>query len=139
MLPSSRNAMLKASNDGKGCSQFEGRRFFPSLGSLDTQRIRFLYLEGERYTLVVHKCHRVQTVQYTTALLAHMFAQSVTSPLSHFFLNLVLYGALLCKLEYVGLPNGVNDHIRWCMRMIWLQSCASGHLHTTKGGCTTHQ
>ena len=35
------------------------------------------------------------------------------------------------------MPNGVNDHIRRCMRMICLRKCASGHLHTTKGGCTT--
>ena len=27
-------------------------------------------------------------------------------------LNAVLYGVLLCKLEYVGMVNGVNDHIR---------------------------
>ena len=30
------------------------------------------------------------------------------------------------------MPDGANDHIRPCMRMIWLRRCASGHLHTTK-------
>ena len=53
MLPRSRRAILKASNDGNGCSQFAGRRPFPSLRSLDTQGIRFLYLERERHILVV--------------------------------------------------------------------------------------
>ena len=52
-LPSSCQAILKASNDGKGCSQFAGRRPFPSLRSLDTQRIRFLYLERQGHILVV--------------------------------------------------------------------------------------
>ena len=45
--------ILKASDDGKGCSQLAGRRPFPSFRSLDTQQIRFLYLERERHILVV--------------------------------------------------------------------------------------
>ena len=58
LLPSSHQAILKDSNDGKGCSQFEGRRSFPSLRRLDTQQIRFLYLESKRYILTVAQVQR---------------------------------------------------------------------------------
>ena len=65
-LSISRQAILKASNDGKACCQFEGRRSFPSLRSLYTLRIRFLYVESKGIYWQLHKCNCVQTVQYTT-------------------------------------------------------------------------
>ena len=100
MLPSSCQALLKA-------SKFAGRRPLPSLRRLDTQRIRFLYLERQR--AYIGSCTSATVCKRCNKLLAHMFAQSVTLPSLHYFY--LLYGVLVCTLEYVGMPNGANDHI----------------------------